>query len=235
MRVLVVDDDEVSREVLGALLEAEGYAVETATSGDEALVRLRAMEAWPDVVLTDMQMPGMRGDKLAIAVRALCGKDMVVLAMSGTKAEAAEFDGFVQKPFSMAELADALGGARIGAEKAVATTVLDKTVYAKLAAAMRQPQLEKLYELCLSDVEGRIARMREAQSDNDDATYRREAHAIKGGCGMVGAIELQSLATSMEERGLRDDHVASLDEFVLACGRLRRMLDAHEISHSRAD
>jgi hypothetical protein len=44
---------------------------------------------------------------------------------------------------------------------------------------------------------------------------------------MVGAIELQSLATSMEERGLRDDHIASLDEFILACGRLRRILVAH--------
>jgi CheY-like chemotaxis protein len=235
MRVLVVDDDELSREVLAALLEAEGYTVETATSGDGALMRLKTMETWPDVVLTDMQMPGMSGEELAAAVRALSGKDIVVLAMSATRAEAAGFDGFLLKPFSMAKLAEAIGGARIGAEKAVAATVLDEAVYAKLAGAMRQPQLEKLYELCLSDVEGRIARMREAQSDGDDATFRREAHAIKGGCGMVGATELQSLATSMEEQGLRDDHVASLDEFVLACGRLRRMLDAHEISHSRAD
>jgi CheY-like chemotaxis protein len=221
--------------VLGALLEAEGYAVETATSGDEALVRLRTKETRPDVVLTDMQMPGMSGGELAGAVRELCGKGIVILAMSGSKAEAAGFDGFLLKPFGMTDLADAISGGRDGAEKVVAATVLDKTVYAKLAAAMRQPQLEKLYELCLSDVEGRVAKMREAQSDGDDAAYRREAHAIKGGCGMVGATELQSLATSMEERGLRDDHVASLDEFVLACGRLRRMLDAHEASHSRAD
>jgi CheY-like chemotaxis protein len=235
MRVLVVDDDELSREVLAALLDAKGYSVETATSGDEAFVRLRTMETRPDVVLTDMQMPGMSGVELADAVRALCGTKILMLGMSGSKAEAAGFDGFLLKPFSMVDLADAIGGGSDEVEKVVAAAVLDKAVYAKLAAAMRQPQLEKLYELCLSDVEGRVTKMREAQSDGDDAAYRREAHAIKGGCGMVGATELQSLATSMEERGLCDDHVASLDEFVLACGRLRRMLDAHEASHSRAD
>jgi len=52
---------------------------------------------------------------------------------------------------------------------------------------------------------------------------------------MVGAIELQSLATSMEERGLCDDHIASLDEFMLACERLRRILVAHKIKHNRAN
>jgi HPt (histidine-containing phosphotransfer) domain-containing protein len=93
--------------------------------------------------------------------------------------------------------------------------------------------LERLYALCLADAEARLAVMRQAASNGDDATYRREAHAIKGGSGMVGATELQTLATSMEERGLRDDHVASLDEFIVACERLRGMLVEREIIHDR--
>ncbi len=76
--------------------------------------------------------------------------------------------------------------------------------------------------------------MRQAASDGDDAAYKREAHAIKGGCGMVGALELQTLATSMEKDGLSDDHVASLKEFIVACERLRDMLIAREIIHNRA-
>jgi HPt (histidine-containing phosphotransfer) domain-containing protein len=76
--------------------------------------------------------------------------------------------------------------------------------------------------------------MRQAAFDGDDAAYKREAHAIKGGCGMVGALELQTLATSMERRGLSDDHVASLKEFMVACKRLRGMLIAREIIHNRA-
>jgi HPt (histidine-containing phosphotransfer) domain-containing protein len=68
--------------------------------------------------------------------------------------------------------------------------------------------------------------MRQAASSGDDAAYRKEAHAIKGGCGMVGAVELQRLATSMEERGLCDDDVATLDEFMVSLERLRRILVA---------
>jgi len=45
---------------------------------------------------------------------------------------------------------------------------------------------------------------------------------------------LQTLATSMEERGLSDDHVASLNEFIVAYERLRGMLVAREIIHDRA-
>jgi HPt (histidine-containing phosphotransfer) domain-containing protein len=73
--------------------------------------------------------------------------------------------------------------------------------------------------------------MQLAATSGDNATYRAEAHAVKGSCGMVGAIELQTLATSMEKRGLGDDHVASLKEFPLAARRLRRMLVARETNH----
>src|SRR6202012_889314 len=101
--------------------------------------------------------------------------------------------------------------------------VLNEAVYEKLARSMRPERLEQLYALCLEDAEKRVMEMRRAATDGDDAGYRREAHAIKGGCGMVGADELQKLATSMETRGLDDtNYVASLDEFTLACNRLRR-------------
>jgi HPt (histidine-containing phosphotransfer) domain-containing protein len=113
-------------------------------------------------------------------------------------------------------------------------TVLDEVIYSKLDRSLRRPQLKQLYALCLADAERRFATMQQAASGNDDAAYRREAHAIKGGCGMVGALELQTLATSMEERGLSDDHVASLKEFIVACERLRGMLIAREIIHDRA-
>jgi HPt (histidine-containing phosphotransfer) domain-containing protein len=94
--------------------------------------------------------------------------------------------------------------------------------------SMRGKRLEELYALCLSDAETRIAGMRKAASNGDDAAYKREAHAIRGSAGMVGATELQTLATSMEERGLGNaNHVASLDEFMLACERLRRILVGH--------
>jgi HPt (histidine-containing phosphotransfer) domain-containing protein len=82
--------------------------------------------------------------------------------------------------------------------------------------------------MCLDDVARRIATMREAASAGNETSYKREAHAIKGGCGMIGATELQRLATAMENKGLTANHVATLDEFVVAQERLKRMLNARE-------
>jgi CheY-like chemotaxis protein len=235
VRILVVDDDAVSREVIALLLEQAGYAVDTADSGDAALLQLGAAEgSWPAVVLTDLQMPGIAGGELARRLRGLCGAGTVLLAMSGSEPEGAvrrEFDGFLLKPFTIAALEAAIaGGSRESVDGGAGRDVpaLDKSIYRKLAGSMRGERLEQLYALCLSDAEARIARMRRAASDGDDAGYKREAHAIRGSCSMVGAVELQTLATSMEERGLSNaNHVASLDEFMLACERLRRILVGH--------
>jgi len=235
LQVLVIDDDEVSREVFTLLLHGAGYLVQTADSGDGALLYLQTADTMPQVVLTDMQMPGTSGSELARQLRRLCGPATTLLAMSASTPDdfGREYDGFLLKPFTMQTLASAIAGATPEAKNGpngVKGAVLDESVYRKLSRSMRGPQLEQLYALCLADAEKRLVGMRRAAAEGDDAAYRREAHAIKGGCGMVGAFELQMLATSMEMGGLSDDHVASLDEFVVACQRLRRMLIGHEIT-----
>jgi CheY-like chemotaxis protein len=239
VRILVVDDDALSREVLALLLQGAGYAVETADSGDAALLHLQTAHSRPQVVLTDLQMPGTSGNQLARSLRSLCGPATSLMAMSASAPDDGsdrEFDGFLQKPFTMEMFTAAIAGKAAKMVKepnGAAATVLDEAVYSKLAGSMRPPRLEQLYTLCLADAEGRLATMRQAAFGGDDAAYKREAHAIKGGCGMVGALELQTLATSMEQRGLSDDHVASLKEFIVACERLRGMLIAREIIHDR--
>jgi CheY-like chemotaxis protein len=240
VQILVVDDDEVSRDVLAVFLQHAGYAVETADSGDAALLHLQTTDSLPQVVLTDLQMPGTTGNELALRLRELSSPATILLGMSATAPDdgsGREFDGFLLKPFTMETFTAATAGKTAKTTKesnGATTTILDEAIHSKLAGSMRTPQLKQLYALCLADTERRVARMQQAASGNDDAVYKREAHAIKGGCGMVGAFELQTLATSMEERGLSDDHVASLKEFVVACERLRDMLIALELIHDRA-
>ena len=240
VRVLVVDDDELSREVFSLLLQDAGYMVDTAESGDAALAGLQANNPRPQIVLTDLQMPGTTGDELARRLRALCGPATILLAMSATApddASAGEFNGFLLKPFTTEAFTEAIAGHAAVVANGSTTTdaqILDEAIYSKLSRAMPPPRLEQLYDLCLTDVESRLESMRLLASNGDDAAYKREAHAIKGGCGMVGALQLQTLATSMELDGLSDDHVASLREFIVACERLRGMLIAREIIHNRA-
>jgi CheY-like chemotaxis protein len=241
VQILLIDDDDLSREVLAVLLQRAGYAVQTAESGDSALLNLQTEHTLPQVVLADLQMPGTSGNELARSLRGLCRPSTVLLAMSASAPDDGsnrDFDQFLLKPFTMETLAAAIAGKTAEAGKrpnGAAATVLDEAVYGKLAESMRRPRLEQLYTLCLADAQTRLATMRQAASNHDDVAYKREAHAIKGGCGMVGALELQTLATSMEERGLSDDHVASLKEFNVACERLRGMLIAREIIHDRAN
>ena len=62
-RILVVDDEVNARTALAELLRDEGYAVETAADGFKALGKLE--EFAPDLVLTDLKMPGMDGHPAA--------------------------------------------------------------------------------------------------------------------------------------------------------------------------
>lgn len=236
-RLLMVDDDALSRELFSLLLQQKGYAVEAVNSGEAALQHLQAQHALPQVVLTDMQMPGLAGADLALQLRSLYGSQMMLLAMSGSEPKRTDklaFDGFLLKPFTVDQLAATISGCapRADAQANVSEdgAVLNRAVYQKLAASMRREQMEQLYTLCLQDVGRRFSAIEQAAAEGDDASYRREAHAIKGGCGMVGATELQKLATSMEEQGLdATNHVATHEEFILAVERLRRILVEHEI------
>jgi CheY-like chemotaxis protein len=243
VRLLLIEDDELSREVLTLQMTAQGYQIETAESGDAALLQLGLMQhRLPDAVLTDIQLPGTSGQELLRLLRAVSGAGTALLAMSASQPDAeilSGFDGFLLKPFTMKQLAAALQpGTTTPSSTAPAAPShspstdgpsLDETLYQRLADSMPASQLQQLYALCIHDASARLSRMRLATVAADDATYREEAHAIKGGCSMVGATELHRLASAAEEGGLSAaNHVASLDEMLGACERLRRILVARE-------
>jgi CheY-like chemotaxis protein len=68
-RILVVDDEVNARTALAELLSEEGYEVETAADAFKALGKVESFA--PDVVLTDLKMPGMDGIELVQRLRAL--------------------------------------------------------------------------------------------------------------------------------------------------------------------
>jgi len=106
-RVLVVDDEMQITRVLRAALSAQGYDVRTANEPEEAL---RLAHDWlPDLIITDLMMPGMTGIELSRAVRAKSSAPILVLSVRDqerTKIEAldAGADDYVTKPFSTQEL-----------------------------------------------------------------------------------------------------------------------------------
>ena len=78
---LVVDDSMLIRHTVCRFLEERGFAVESATNGQEALEALKRVQ--PDIIVTDIQMPKMSGSELITAVKgdpALAGIPIVIVA-----------------------------------------------------------------------------------------------------------------------------------------------------------
>lgn len=109
-RVLIVEDEEPLRRVLTQALERLGYRVVAAANGREAL---RILEAHPvDLVMTDLIMPEMGGRELLDEMRLLGFDDVPVIFMSGYQvtdvgggSRADGFHGFLEKPWTLEELA----------------------------------------------------------------------------------------------------------------------------------
>lgn len=81
LRVLVVDDEPDTVKTLLALVRDEGYEARGHASGEAALESLR--EFTPDVVISDIAMPGVNGWELAREVRQRMGKQPILIALTG--------------------------------------------------------------------------------------------------------------------------------------------------------
>jgi CheY-like chemotaxis protein len=234
------------RELLILLLGAEGHSVLTADSGEDALALLAALPPGeqPSILLADLTMPGLSHGALGKRLRRACPPQALLLAMSAShpgKAEAAVFDAFLAKPFSVEDYNAAVDQVRNPAvalqagsatEDAAsepptpqddAVPALNEAIYSKLSNVMGTTQLPQLYNMFLDDAPVRIARMSSAAKMRDEAAFIREAHAIKGGCGMLGATELHALAGRMEAGGLKCSLL--LNDLGDAVKRLRRILE----------
>jgi two-component system, OmpR family, KDP operon response regulator KdpE len=106
-RILVVDDEPQIRRIMRTTLTGLGYEVDDAKSGEEALGKVR--EYRPDLVLLDINMPGMGGLAACRQIRADSQAAIIMLTVKNTEAAKVEAldagaDDFVSKPFSTPEL-----------------------------------------------------------------------------------------------------------------------------------
>jgi CheY-like chemotaxis protein len=254
--LLLIDDDLVSREVMATVLTMSGYAVHTAEGGAPALKLLEDGECAPDAILMDAQMPGLNGagliEELRLRSRAR------VFAMSGSHAPRqllAAADGFLLKPFGADELRALLekhdapeasaGGAGGGAARPESVSpsgdpVVSAATLAQLRGLMPESSVKEIYLAVVTDLAARLEALEVAIVCGDAAQIRRIGHAIKGGCGMAGAIEAARLGALLEASipshqskpasapGMDnlDDTSRLLTELHDAARNLKRMLDA---------
>ena len=114
-RLLIVDDDPNLLRAVAACLRGEGYEVDTARSGDEALIHIA--QRLPDLIVSDIRMPRMDGYALARQLRNNPRTDLIPIIFLTAKDESSEriagirsgVDAYLTKPFEPDELIAVIG------------------------------------------------------------------------------------------------------------------------------
>jgi two-component system sensor histidine kinase/response regulator len=227
-RVLVVDDNEINRQIASELLAQGGIRVELAGNGREALAALAGADF--DAVFMDVQMPVMDGFEATRAIRAdpavaaLPVIAMTANAMSGDRERCLEagMSDYVSKPIDVAELvtvsnrwvvarAPAAAGARAAPGSAPSPDLprvpgLDVDGGLRRVAGNRELYAGLLRKF-LSNQREAPGRVRAALAAGARETATREAHTLKGVAGNLGAGPTQAAAGALEA-ALRDGQAA---------------------------
>jgi CheY-like chemotaxis protein len=209
--VMLIDDDMVSREVLATILTMGGYPIYTAEEGAAAIEMLVGGECVPAVVLMDAQMPGLNGTALIEKLRASSRASIFLISGSQPPDEmVAAADGFLMKPFGPETLKALLekreatlsegtpNGLEAGGLEA-GERIINPDTLAQLREMMPASAVHQLYQAIVADLARRMTALEAAIAQNDGAEVRRIGHAIKGGCGMAGAIQAARLGGLLED------------------------------------
>jgi CheY-like chemotaxis protein len=115
VKILVIEDDEYSRDALAHLLASEGYEAQSASDGESGLEK--AHETHPDVIVLDLNLPDIDGKHVIEMIRGDGPlKNVPILVVTGDEDKAAQAavdlgaDGYLTKPVEFDDLIKAISG-----------------------------------------------------------------------------------------------------------------------------
>ncbi|GJE02049.1 PAS domain-containing hybrid sensor histidine kinase/response regulator [Methylobacterium isbiliense] len=206
-RILLAEDLVMNQELVRAVLERAGHTVEVAQDGWEAVI---AVQTNPyDLVLMDVQMPGMDGVTATRHIRSLPGPmgEVPVIALTANvlPAQVAAFraagmNDHIGKPFRREELQAAVERWTSGAPGRQAP--VDRTVYEDVAGLLGPARLARLLDDLAREIGDRLS---DACLDGSDlARLRGDAHGLASAAGQLGFAELARLCRDLE-RACREE------------------------------
>ena len=214
LKVLLAEDNAVNRALAVSLLKKRGHLVVCTGTGREALAALEKQSF--DLVLMDVQMPGMNGFEATACIRMqengsrrhLPVIAMTAHAMKGDRERclAAGMDGYVSKPVGVEELFETIEEvmkASAMKERSVdadAAEVLDR---AKTLAQVGGDEelLAEVAHIFLEEYPAAMARLKGAVAGRDSRRVMEEAHALKGSVANFGSAPVVEAVQKLEKMG----------------------------------
>jgi PAS domain S-box-containing protein len=224
-RILLAEDNDLNRQIISAVLGQAGHHVVSVGNGAEAMAA--AWRGGFDLILMDVQMPGMDGYAAVRGIRAaehgesrvpIIGLTANALADEAERCRAAGMDLHVPKPVDWPRLFAAMAGlvaeprgSEIGlADEAAgdpakpALDVLDRAKLTELRVRLGEINTESLLQMFVLDAQGQFA----ARPD-DLAALARDAHNFAGSAGMLGFPELTQASRTLEAAASSGKDVAA--------------------------
>jgi CheY-like chemotaxis protein len=231
--ILVVDDNEINRRVVARQIDVLGHRYLLAASAEEALAAL-SRQAF-DLLITDLQMPGMSGVDLVARMRALTpagepGMPVVLITAHVDDAHtyAAAFDAVLVKPVKVKALAACLQ--RLPTWQPRASQEFDLGHIEGLA--QRGVDVHALLRDWRESVDDDLVRLRDCRVRRDGDGLQTSLHRLCGAAGLVGAGALMEALQQASMAGLEVD-AATLDELV---GRIEALgVELDEVARTRLD
>jgi two-component system, sensor histidine kinase and response regulator len=215
LRILLAEDNAVNQRLASSLLERRGHTVTIAASGHEALAALERQSF--DVVLMDVQMPGMGGFEATAAIRAkerTSGAHQWIIAMTAhalkgdrERCLAAGMDEYLTKPLDSSRLyamvEEMVDRPSPTCQHEPGRPAMSDQVLARVGGDHQL--LAEISRLFVDDAPQHLQSIKTALDARDPESLRRAAHALKGAAANFDADQVVETARLLEEMGRTGD------------------------------
>jgi two-component system sensor histidine kinase/response regulator len=209
LNILLTEDNVVNQRLAASLLERRGHKVTIAANGREALVASQSHAF--DVVLMDVQMPGMGGFEATAAIRARESEGgprlpiiaMTAHAMKGDRERclAAGMDEYLTKPLDSRKLCVLVEQIALGRAPTSETAIPDVSDRVLARVGGDRELLAEISRLFVDDAPRHLEKIRQALDKRDGESLRRAAHGLKGAAANFDAAGVVTAARVLEEIG----------------------------------
>ncbi len=219
LRILIAEDNVINQKVALLLLRRLGYAADVAADGEETLAALRRQRY--DLILMDIQMPGMDGLETARRIRdewPAEERPRIIAVTANALQEdretclSAGMDGYLSKPVLLEDLRQALcrrvetAVAAPAAAAANGGAAFDPEYIDhlwQLQARTGQELVSPIIDYFLAEAPRRLAELRQALAARDNLNFAFVAHTFRASAAQLGAHRLAKICADLEMRGRR--------------------------------